>query len=53
MERLAHKQFKELGLVDEVLALDDKRKQLTLAYDETQAKIKIASEEIGKLMKQG
>ncbi len=53
MERLAHKQFKELGLVDEVLALDDRRKQLTLAYDETQAKIKIASDEIGKLMKQG
>lgn len=53
LERLAHKQFRELGLVDEVLALDDRRKQLTLAYDETQAKIKIASEEIGKLMKQG
>jgi seryl-tRNA synthetase len=53
LERLALKQFKELGLVDEVLALDDKRKQLTLAYDETQAKIRIASEEIGKLMKSG
>ncbi|GAA0527276.1 serine--tRNA ligase [Chitinophaga japonensis] len=53
MERLAHKQFKELSLVDEVLALDDKRKQLTMAYDDTQAKIKSASEEIGKLMKQG
>jgi len=53
LERLALKQFKELGLVDEVLALDDKRKQLTLAYDETQAKIKIASDEIGKLMKGG
>jgi len=53
LERLGHRQFKELGLVDEVLALDDRRKQLTLVYDETQARIKSASEEIGKLMKQG
>lgn len=53
LERLALKQFKEPGLVDEVLALDDKRKQLTLAYDETQAKINAASKEIGKLMGQG
>ncbi|KAA2244506.1 serine--tRNA ligase [Chitinophaga agrisoli] len=53
LERLALKQFKELGLVDEVLALDDKRKQLTLAYDDSQAKIRTLSEEIGKLMKGG
>src|ERR1044072_6475878 len=53
LERLALKQFKELGLVDEVLALDDKRKQLTLAYDDSQAKIRTLTEEIGKLMKGG
>lgn len=53
LERLALKNFKELGLVEEVLALDDKRKKLTLEYDETQAKVNSSSKEIGKLMAQG
>ncbi len=53
LERLALKNFKEAGLVDEVLALDDKRKRLTQEYDETQAQVNSLSKEIGKLMAQG
>lgn len=53
LERLALKHFKELEVVEEVLALDDKRKKLTLDYDETQAKVNSLSKEIGKLMAQG
>ncbi|NML36672.1 serine--tRNA ligase [Chitinophaga sp. G-6-1-13] len=53
LERLALKNFKETNLVDEVLALDDKRKRLTQEYDETQAQVNSLSKEIGKLMAQG
>ncbi|MGX5818531.1 serine--tRNA ligase [Chitinophaga lutea] len=53
LERLGVKNFKEPNLVDEVLALDDQRKRLTLEYDETQAKVNSASKEIGKLMASG
>jgi seryl-tRNA synthetase len=53
LERLTLKNFRELELVDQVLELDDKRKKLTLEYDETQAKVNSNSKEIGKLMAQG
>lgn len=53
LERLAFKNFKELEVVEEVLALDDKRKKLTLEYDDTQAQVNSLSKEIGKLMAQG
>ncbi|PUZ27736.1 seryl-tRNA synthetase [Chitinophaga costaii] len=53
LERLALKQFKELSVVDEVLSLDDRRKKLTLEYDETQAQVNVSSKEIGKLMAAG
>ncbi|MBW8685646.1 serine--tRNA ligase [Chitinophaga rhizophila] len=53
LERLTLKNFRELTLVDQVLELDDKRKKLTLEYDETQAKVNSTSKEIGKLMAQG
>ncbi len=54
LERLAVKNFADAALVvDEVLALDDQRKKLTLEYDETQAKVNSASKEIGKLMASG
>ncbi|WP_291912915.1 serine--tRNA ligase [Chitinophaga sp. CB10] len=53
LERLAVKNFKDTHLVDEVIALDDKRKKLTLEYDETQAQVNSLSKEIGKLMGQG
>ncbi len=52
-ERLALKHFSELQLVDEVIALDDQRKQLTFRYDETQAQLNKASKEIGALMAKG
>jgi seryl-tRNA synthetase len=52
-ERLAVKHFAELNLVDEVIALDDQRKQLTFQYDETQSLVNKASKEIGMLMGKG
>jgi seryl-tRNA synthetase len=52
-ERLSIKHFAELNLVDEVIALDDQRKQLTFQYDETQAQVNKASKEIGMLMGKG
>lgn len=54
LERLGIKNFRDAeAVVDEVLALDDQRRKLTLDYDETQAKINTASKEIGKLMASG
>lgn len=53
LERLALKHFKQVSIVEEVLALDDKRKKLTLEYDETQAQVNTASKEIGQLMAKG
>lgn len=52
-ERLAVKHFKQVELVDEIIALDDDRKKTQLEFDNTQAKINTASKEIGKLMATG
>lgn len=52
-ERLVVRNFKQLELVDEIVALDDERKRLQAEYDAAQAKINSASKEIGKLMGQG
>ena len=52
-ERLAVKNFKELNLVDEIIALDDNRKKLTFQFDDTKARINAASKEIGGLMAKG
>ena len=52
-ERLAVKNFKEISLVDEIIALDDKRKSLTFQFDETKAKINAASKEIGMMKSKG
>jgi seryl-tRNA synthetase len=52
-ERLTVKNFKQLELVDEIVALDDDRKKVQSEYDNTQAKVNAASKEIGKLMVQG
>ncbi len=52
-ERLTVKNFKQLGLVDEIIALDDERKRIQLAYDNAQSQINATSKEIGKLMGQG
>ena len=46
-ERLAIKHFKNVELVDEIIALDDERKKLTFQFDETKARINAASKEIG------
>jgi seryl-tRNA synthetase len=51
--RLTLKNFKELNLVDDIIALDDKRKGLNFQFDETKAKINSASKEIGGLMAKG
>jgi seryl-tRNA synthetase len=52
-QKLAVKHFSNVDLVDEVIALDDERKQLQAAFDETQAKVNAASKEIGGLMAKG
>ena len=52
-ERLAIKNFKEINLVDEIIALDDERKKFTFQFDETKAKINAASKEIGVFMSKG
>jgi seryl-tRNA synthetase len=52
-QRLAIKNFKELNLVDRIVALDDERRQLQLATDNTQSKINTVSKEIGQCMAKG
>ena len=51
--RLSIKNFKEIGLVDDVISLDDQRKKLQLEFDTTQAKVNASSKEIGQLMAKG
>ncbi|MBA4196917.1 MAG: serine--tRNA ligase [Chitinophaga sp.] len=52
-DKLAIRNFAQLNLIDEVIALDDERKKIQLAFDTIQSKINAASKEIGNLMKQG
>jgi seryl-tRNA synthetase len=52
-ERLAHRNFKEIALVDEIIAADNERKKLTFQFEETKAAINTASKEIGQLMGKG
>ena len=52
-QRLAVKNFAELNLVDEILALDEERKKLQQEFDSTQAKVNSTSKEIGQLMAKG
>lgn len=52
-ERLAIKNFGQLDLVDEIIALDDKRKSLQTEFDNSQSKINAASKMIGQWMAQG
>ena len=53
IERLSVKNFAELHLVDEILALDDERKKLQQQFDSTQALVNSTSKEIGQLMAKG
>lgn len=52
-ERLGLRNFKELGLVDTIVSLDDERKKLQFEFDETQSKINAGSKEIGNFMAKG
>ena len=52
-ERLAVKNFQQTELVDEIIALDDKRKKLQAEFDLLQSKINASSKNIGKLIGAG
>ncbi len=52
-ERLAHKNFKEVHFVDEIIAIDDQRKSLKGQLDELLAQRNAISKEIGVWMKEG
>ena len=52
-ERLAHKNFKDIHFVDEIIALDDKRKLVKSYLDDFLSQRNSLSKEIGGLMKEG
>jgi seryl-tRNA synthetase len=52
-ERLAVRNFADTGLVDTIVALDDRRKKLQLESDTTLSGINTLSKEIGGLMAKG
>lgn len=52
-ERLAVKHFSQIGLIDELLQLDEQRRKLQFERDELQSKVNAASREIGGLMREG
>lgn len=53
ISRLAVKNFTNTSLINQIIELDDKRKNLQFEFDETQSKINAASKEIGQLMGSG
>ncbi len=52
-ERLAIKNFKDIQLVDEVLAVDEKRRSIQKHLDDNLAQQNLIAKEIGDLFKQG
>ena len=52
-ERLAVRNFAEINLIDEIIALDDQRKKLQSDTDNNLAKINTSSKEIGQLLAKG
>lgn len=52
-ERLAVKHFTELSLIDEIITLDDQRKQTQSQFDNNQSQVNSLSKEIGQLMAKG
>ncbi len=50
-DRLSLKNFKNIALVDEIIALDDVRKRLQLERDEVQNEMNVRSKEIGIAIK--
>ncbi|MDN5286788.1 MAG: serine--tRNA ligase [Mucilaginibacter sp.] len=53
LERLAVKNFKQTELVDEILQLDDKRRQTQTSMDNVSAEANAAAKQIGDLMRAG
>jgi seryl-tRNA synthetase len=53
LERLAVKNFKQPDLVDEVIQLDDKRRQTQTSFDNASAEVNAAAKKIGELMRTG
>ena len=49
-ERLSVRNFREIGLVDTIVSLDDQRKRLQTESETTQSQINALSKEIGQLM---
>ena len=52
-ELLAIKHFSNLGLVDQVIEVDDQRKRVQASFDDLQSKVNAASKEIGNHMAKG
>jgi seryl-tRNA synthetase len=52
-ERLAHKNFKDIHFVEEIIALDNDRKNIKTKLDNSLAKRNTISKEVGILMKDG
>ena len=52
-ERLSVKNFKDLHLVDEIVALDEQRRKVLFVMEENKAKQNEASKTIGELMRSG
>jgi seryl-tRNA synthetase len=52
-ERLTVKNFKEIGIIDEIIVLDDEKRKLLFSFEENKSKINAASKEIGMLMGKG
>jgi seryl-tRNA synthetase len=52
-QRLAVKNFKELNLIDEVVAIDEKRRSIQTKLDENLSRQNAIAKEIGDLFKQG
>lgn len=52
-ERLAVRNFAEINLIDEILALDEQRKKLQSDSDANLARINTSSKEIGQLLAKG
>jgi seryl-tRNA synthetase len=53
LERLAVKNFKQTLLVDEIIQLDDKRRQTQTSLDNISAEANAAAKQIGELMRAG
>ncbi|MDB5003378.1 MAG: serine--tRNA ligase [Mucilaginibacter sp.] len=53
LERLAVKNFKQPDLVDEIIQLDDSRRQTQVKLDNTSAEANSAAKQIGELMRNG